>query len=323
MKLITDHPKSTKKFLPPLSEWHPARPTGLAEADQRVWQTFGHGERVWMCHAPINAGFASLDPRVVLISHAPESQFMAAFRALQRGAPLPDALFCLALEGENFRGQRNRAWVALPGNLHLTAVYRADISVRDAGAGLTMLPAVAAAETIRAVTEGQVPAAIKWVNDILVDGKKVAGVLTSTQIKGNRIVGVIFGVGMNIEQAPQIDPTPFVPAATAISDHVPALSHGLPRVFWEIIMRMDRYYRALRDVGPLAVFDPYRKYADIIGRQVRLWPENMTEWRDIKPFAVGTVADMQPDLSLVLNHSREPIREGRLAYETSCHMLGL
>ncbi len=247
---------------------------------------------------------------------------MAATRILRQGISLPDSVFCLALEGKGFRGQRNRTWEALAGNLHLTVVYQADIPARNAGAELTMLPAVAAAETTRTalegqVPEGQVPVTIKWINDILIDGQKAAGVLTSTQIRGDRITGVVFGVGINVAQAPCIDPTPFAPSATAISRHAPSRAHQLPDIFRDIAVRIDRYYRNLQTGGPSTLFGRYRKYTDIVGHRVCIWPENISDWKKSEPFASGTVTELKPDLSLILDHHPEPITKGRLAYESA------
>lgn len=324
MKLLSDHSEKTKQFLPPNARWQHAELVNLNEADRRLWQSFGRGGQVWVCDVPDLPGFISPEPRMVLISHAPDSQFVAATRFLQAEVEsIPNAVFCLALEGEKFRGQRGRAWEALPGNLHLTVVYRADVPVPDVGAGLTMLPAVAAVKTIHALTEGQVPITIKWVNDILICGQKVAGVLTSTQVRNNRILGVVFGVGMNVRQAPRIDPTPFVPAVTAISSHFPGLEQALPRIFGDLIVRIDRLYWELMGEGQVPLFEVYREYADMIGRDVRIWPENTTNWQDVKPFTSGTVIDMRPDLSLILNNSPDPIHMGRLAYTSACRRLGI
>ncbi len=323
MKIITDNPDTTRDYLPPMHEWRPADTPDLQGSYLSAWRTFGSENRAWICESHAYAGFKSRDPIIIIISQAPSSQFADATNALKECVALPDTLFCLALEGSNFRGQRNRSWNALKGNLHLTAVYKSDIKATSIDAGLTMLPAVAAAESIRAVTENRVAASIKWVNDILIDGKKAAGVLTSTQIVGDRIKSVVFGIGMNVKQAPVLEPTPFVPASTSVADHLGEFQPGLENVFWDIIVRIDNYFDILVSQGPQPLLEAYREYADIVGHRVRLWPDSTSDWIKEKPFVSGVVRSIKPDLSLRLDGVPGPVYKGRLAYEQSCRMLGL
>ncbi len=74
-----------------------------------------------------------------------------------------------------------------------------------------MLPVVALVDAVRAVTGGALRPGIKWVNDVLVDGRKIGGVLTSTQTQGDRVSAVLLGIGLNVATAPPVPPTPFVP----------------------------------------------------------------------------------------------------------------
>ena len=95
------------------------------------------------------------------------------------------------------RGRRERAWYSPPGNLYMSVLLR----IGSATARLTELSfvtAVAAADTVDALLPKQTRATLKWPNDVLVNGGKIAGILLEIAD-----TAVIVGVGLNVLLAPQ------------------------------------------------------------------------------------------------------------------------
>lgn len=90
------------------------------------------------------------------------------------------------------RGRYSRKWVSHHGNLYVSFIFNAP--TRDGR--LAYRVAVAVAETLRAFG---VPAAIKWPNDIMVDGRKICGIL----IEYNHDF-VVVGIGVNIKSNPTV-----------------------------------------------------------------------------------------------------------------------
>jgi BirA family biotin operon repressor/biotin-[acetyl-CoA-carboxylase] ligase len=88
------------------------------------------------------------------------------------------------------RGRMSRAWHSPPGNIYLSLVLQPSLPLRDWGA-LTLLSALALVETLD--TFGIGGAALKWPNDVLIRGRKVAGMLA--EIEADRLV---LGVGVNL-----------------------------------------------------------------------------------------------------------------------------
>lgn len=250
---------------------------------------------------------------VMLIDDAGESQFNVLVRALQSGIDLPGRLVCLALTGTGFRGQRQRAWSALRGNMHLTAHYRVALDAAASQAALTMMPAVAATEAIIDVSHGRLAPRIKWVNDVMVHGAKVSGVLTATAVSGAMIDRVTFGIGMNIDQTPDIAPTPFVPKAGCLAGFDASMKGSLPAVFAEVIRRLDEFVESTDAGYPECVFARYRERAAFIGEEVCIWPEGTEDWQGTPPVYRGEVLGLNPDLSLRVNGRAQPIRSGRMA----------
>jgi BirA family biotin operon repressor/biotin-[acetyl-CoA-carboxylase] ligase len=96
------------------------------------------------------------------------------------------------------RGQQGRAWHSPPGaSLYLSVVLRPPLAPVKLPP-LTLAVGVALAET--AALFGVTPS-LKWPNDLLLDGKKAAGILSESACQGGRLEHVIVGIGVNLNVA--------------------------------------------------------------------------------------------------------------------------
>jgi BirA family biotin operon repressor/biotin-[acetyl-CoA-carboxylase] ligase len=117
-----------------------------------------------------------------------------AMSAAKAGAP-HGALF-IADEQTRGRGRRGRQWTSPAGvNLLFSVVLRPQLETSDAQA-LTLAMGLA----LRDVLAGRVdvPVGLKWPNDVFAEGRKLAGVLVETQLRGSEIRAVVVGVGVNV-----------------------------------------------------------------------------------------------------------------------------
>jgi len=92
------------------------------------------------------------------------------------------------------RGRLGRGWLSPKGGIWFSVVLRPKVKAKDVFK-ITFLTAVAVAKTIRKTFK--LNAEIEWPNDVLINGKKVCGILTETSIRGEAIDSVIVGVGIN------------------------------------------------------------------------------------------------------------------------------
>ncbi|KPV62829.1 MAG: putative biotin ligase [Candidatus Bathyarchaeota archaeon BA1] len=92
------------------------------------------------------------------------------------------------------RGRLGREWVSPRGGIWFSVILRPKITPKDAPK-LTFTAAVVVAKTIRKMLK--LNAEIKWPNDVLINGRKVCGILTETSIKGGTMDFAIVGVGIN------------------------------------------------------------------------------------------------------------------------------
>jgi BirA family transcriptional regulator, biotin operon repressor / biotin---[acetyl-CoA-carboxylase] ligase len=116
-----------------------------------------------------------------------------AFEIARNGAP--EGTIVIADSQTKGKGRLQRKWISPPGvNLYMSVVFRPSIAAENAPF-LTLVVSIALSETIKGKGADTL---IKWPNDVLINGKKVAGVLTAMQPQGDKVDFVIVGVGANL-----------------------------------------------------------------------------------------------------------------------------
>ena len=313
MRWLTDNPETAAGFLPSSVCWQPAGDL-LTESDRALAPWLAEKRPLWLADVEeADARYARR--RWVVIDHAEQSQFSALLDALKEGLSLPDGLVALALTGRRFHGQRQRPWSAVRGNLHLTVHYPLTGPADRLQAGLAMAPAVAVAEAIQAVSAGRLQPAIKWTNDVLINGCKVAGVLTSTTIENRQIQHVLFGVGVNVASVPDLVPSPWAPPPGALAAFDPALAGAMPSVLAAVVRALDDAVELLRVGDSASLFERYRNRAAFLNRDVSIWPDASPDGATAVPLARGRVVELHPDLSLRLAGVAAPVTSGRMVLE--------
>jgi len=116
-------------------------------------------------------------------------------------------LWILAHRQTAGRGRRGRAWDSPTGNLMTTLLVRPRVSPAE-GARLSFVAALAVSDAIAAWLPGA-HAELKWPNDVLVSGKKIAGILLeSAAAPGGHLDWVAVGIGVNLKRHPDDTPYP-------------------------------------------------------------------------------------------------------------------
>lgn len=146
---------------------------------------------------------------------------------------------CAARRQSGGRGRLGRPWISPPGGLYAAILLRPDCPVSEAGR-MTVMAGVAVCELVREYAG--VEAWIKWPNDILFSGKKLAGILTESGIQGQSLEYVVLGIGLNANTASSDLPLEAVSLRQATGqdyDHNSLLENLLDRIFdWRT--RMSR-----------------------------------------------------------------------------------
>ena len=157
------------------------------------------------------------------------------------------------------RGRMGRRWISDTGNLYFSVLFRPDVSALPL---LSPLAGVAVARGIRQVA-GLYPA-IKWPNDITIDGRKVAGILAESATSGARIEHAIVGVGINV--ALDVSGDSEIAATAASLNDLAGFEIDRPELLRRILQHMDALYLDVRrGRSPIG---EWRRWLDTLGRRV-------------------------------------------------------
>ncbi len=161
----------------------------------------------------------------------------------------------LADEQSGARGRLDRAWSSPSGGIWLSPVCRPDVPPAHAPI-YTLAAAVATTEALSTVG---VDAGIKWPNDVLVDGRKLVGILTEMEGEADRVSWIVVGIGINAN----VDAETVPETATTIREQVGDVNRAaLTRTLLE---RFD----GLRS-DPESVLPAWRAASVTLDRRVRV-----------------------------------------------------
>jgi BirA family biotin operon repressor/biotin-[acetyl-CoA-carboxylase] ligase len=113
------------------------------------------------------------------------------------------------------RGRGGHAWHSPPGeNLYLSIVLRPAVAATEI-APITLAAGLAVARVVERAVSGGTQVALKWPNDVLANGRKIAGVLVEGQLRGDRVASLVVGIGLNV--ATRVFPTELEGRATSLA----------------------------------------------------------------------------------------------------------
>lgn len=179
------------------------------------------------------------------------------------------------------RGRRGRMWHDAPGdNLLISIVIRPRLNVADLPK-LSLAAAVAVAEAIDFATGLQ--ARLKWPNDVLVNGRKLAGILLESRIVAEPVV--VVGIGVNLRQ--RTFPPELAESATSV-DLEGGREVGREELLEAVLDAFDLWRRRLEREGFAPLRERWLALADTIGRAVTVGEH------------AGVAVDLAEDGALVL-----------------------
>ena len=142
----------------------------------------------------LEQGQLDTSPWPVSINHSLDSTNAEALRAVDRGATAPFVV--LAERQTAGRGRRGRQWVSpFAENIYYSLVLRMDGGMRQLE-GLSLVVGLAVLSALREVGVSDV--GLKWPNDVLVNNKKIAGILLELVGDPADVCHVVLGIGINV-----------------------------------------------------------------------------------------------------------------------------
>lgn len=186
-----------------------------------------------------------------------------------------DAAYQLAASGEKEgsviiaesqtagRGRMGRVWVSPRSKgAYFSAILRPDILPKEVSS-ITLFSALSVAKTIKEMAD--LAAFIKWPNDVLINNKKICGILTEMNAETDKINFVIIGIGININTKEDLLPK----GATSIME---AKGEEVSRVelVKGIFKNLDKYYKLFNGGHIAEIIREYKEFSNFLGKRVRV-----------------------------------------------------
>lgn len=246
-----------------------------------------------------------------LVERARMSQYDLLVEMARKGVSLPDRMICLADSGDRFHGQRGRPWTALGGNIHLSIHLAPGCPIPYFGTGFSILAAVALIDAVDGLPDFEGRAEIKWVNDIWLDGAKIAGFLAYTQSRDSIVDRAILGIGLNVETTPNIGGDLFVPRTSSLREAAAGKEGpSTAVVLGGLLLALERNYSDLRAGRYEDLLFRYKKRCLVLGRRITLFSDSPGS--DPHEIVTGTVCAIGTNLELYLEGHSKPFTSGRL-----------
>lgn len=182
----------------------------------------------------------------------------AAAEWLRTAAP-PAGSFVTTHDQVGGRGRLGRVWQTTPG-----AALTVSVIAYPAAASVGRLPLAGALAVVETLAGFGISAGIKWPNDVLVNERKVCGVLPEAQWDGDRLIGAVLGIGINVRE--DFTGTPLAATAGSLT---PLTGIALDRadLLARLIGRITHWLPRLDDP---ALFAAWRARLLLIGQRVRV-----------------------------------------------------
>jgi biotin-(acetyl-CoA carboxylase) ligase len=305
MLIVTDSRAFAEQYVEN-THWYAAAPPDLEQSLTRLLSRLFCRRPIFFCDADTLPGWHTF----LLAETAKSSQFDILCE-VSRDIDLPDGLLCCAGSGDGFHGFKGRPWKACAGNIHLSIHFKPNREFAYGGVPFIVLGAVSVLEAVESLDGLETRPEVSWVNDVVLNRRKIAGVIARVQTQGGLVSNATLGIGLNVETTPEVKRSPFVPAVAALNDFLPmGQGYSAGYVCGELIQRVrHNYERLLRgDYASLAA--AYRQKSSVIGRRVRICEDRSDE--KLVTIGKGKVIDIDPSLALHIEGHNRPIVNGRL-----------
>ena len=225
--------------------------------------------------------------RSILFSKNVASTNEWAKKLASQGAP--EGTVVVAETQTHGRGRLCREWIAPPGGLWFSLI----LSPKNRPAQvpqLTFVAGLAVAETLR--EQYGLRTETKWPNDVLVNGRKICGILGETSTVGKEINVVILGIGINANfAAERVLPESLRAGATSLESELDRKIR-LEELFNSLLMKLEATYVLYTRKGFSPILKQWKRYAGFLGQEVDVTDRNEK--------ITGVASDVDKDGVLIL-----------------------
>ncbi len=197
----------------------------------------------------------------MLVFDEVDSTNIIAKELAQAGAE--EGTVVIARKQHHGRGRFDRIWQSPDGGVYLSIILQPKKSTEK----ISLLPLVTALSVSRTIGLYSLDATIKWPNDVQVNGKKIAGILLESEIRGHEVIYVVVGIGINLN-IDRKDLSPDIqPQSTSMLYELgsPVDYHEFLRTFF---MQFDWIYSLFVDNQFQRIIDEWKIKTDTLGKTI-------------------------------------------------------
>ncbi len=170
------------------------------------------------------------------------------------------------------KGRLNRTWFSPAGeNLLLSVILRPSRSIEISQKIVLAVSGIIICslnDYIEEHEKGKVSFEVKWPNDILFDGKKIAGILTQSILTGKKIEALVVGIGININTPLKKFPDELKNKATSLSQILGGVNVDIDDILIHLINNLEKKYIKLERTNYSGVVDEWKKNCRSIGADI-------------------------------------------------------
>ena len=188
------------------------------------------------------------------------------------------------------RGRLSRSWASPPGGIWMSLVLKPDIPLSR----VYRINMAASVSICRAISRLGLEAGIKWPNDILIQEKKVCGILTELGAQMDRLDYVVVGVGLNANNDTAAFPSQWRSTSLAAE-----LGRSIDRCAL-VAAILNEMEKAIDNMESQEIYEEWRSLSLSLGKRVRI--------SSAEGDLTGQVVDLDGDGALILQQGREKRR---------------
>lgn len=189
------------------------------------------------------------------------------------------------------KGRIGKSWISPEGGLWMSIIFRPEFNMNSI-IFTQFIGAIAIAEAIKEVAN--IRCSLKWPNDVLINEKKVCGILVDVNLESNNKV-IVMGIGLNANIEPSLVNNKLTQDFINATSLNKECGHeiDLVQLTKSIIDRIEYYYYDLLTTGKLMeIINLWKKNSDIIGKRATIYDGN-------EKF-VGQIIDIDKDGALLM-----------------------
>jgi len=214
----------------------------------------------------------------------------------------PEGTVVIAESQTKARGRLKRKWFCWRyKGIYFSFILRPQIHPNQAFI-FNLLSSVAVVEAIKEITDIQTE--LKWPNDVILNGKKLAGILTEIEAEMEKVHFIIIGIGINVNNNSQ----QLIEPAISLYEYKKEIINRL-ELMRSLLIKLEEYYFLFKQKGARFILDRWRMYSTTLGRMVKIIQD--------KKVLLGLAQDVDEEGNLLLRKETgliERINAGDLFY---------